>query len=186
MIIVDVETSGIDERRHPLIAIGAVDYREPYHLFSGTCRLPDWAGIDPTAPVHNGLSEEQIRNGGSMELEELIASFLDWCADKPKLLLAHNADFDRRHLLRAAELAGLAFPFNRRTIDLHTVCYMHMITHAHAPPRNADGSSALSLDTIGEYVGMAPEPRPHTARAGALYVADAYHRLMVGRPLVRG
>ena len=60
-----------------------------------------------------------------------------------------------------------AGPFAYRTIDTHTLCYMHMIEHGIQPPV-AKHRSALDLDRVLNYCGIPSEPAPHNALTGAL------------------
>ena len=45
MIVVDVETSGMDAYKHSLLSIGAVDFENPVERFYEECRIWDGAGL---------------------------------------------------------------------------------------------------------------------------------------------
>ena len=84
----------------------------------------------------------------------------------------------------AAERAGhTEWPFAYRTIDTHTLCYMHMVERGlQAPVRHR--RSALDLDAVLNYCGIPEEPQPHNALTGALSHAEVVARLLYGRKLL--
>ena len=62
MIIVDVESSGVDPVKHSLLSIGAIDFLNPKNQFYGECRVWDGAHIMDEALAVNGFTKEQITN----------------------------------------------------------------------------------------------------------------------------
>jgi len=42
----------------------------------------------------------------------------------------------------------------------------------------------LSLDEIAKYAGLKEEPRPHNALTGAKFEAEAFSRIVYGKPLL--
>src|SRR3989338_5668689 len=62
MIVVDLETSGLDPEKHGILSIGAVEFENPANTFYGECRLREGAIIDDEATKIHGFSEEQMRN----------------------------------------------------------------------------------------------------------------------------
>ncbi len=72
--------------------------------------------------------------------------------------------------------------FKKRSVDLHSVCYTHMLVRGRNPAK--EGTSIVSLDKVLEYVGLQPEPKPHNALTGAKLEAEAFSRLIYGRQLL--
>ena len=46
MIVVDLETTGVDPRKHSILSIGAVDFNNQENYFYGECRIREGALID--------------------------------------------------------------------------------------------------------------------------------------------
>lgn len=112
-------------------------------------------------------------------------AFMAWSENLPERTLAgQNVSFDRDFLKHAAERAGHTnWGFAFRTIDTHTLAYMHMVRRGLQPPV-AHKRSALNLDAILNYVGIPEEPDPHNAMTGALSHAEVIARLLYERKLL--
>lgn len=185
MLIVDVEASGTDPRTHSIVSLGALDYANPQNRFYGECRIWDGAHIMDDALAVNGFSMSDITDPKKQNESELIHAFLAWCEPiEERTLTGQNVSFDRDFLKAAAQRAGHTnWPFAFRTIDTHTLAFMHMISHGRIPPVRHN-RSALDLDTILNYCGIPEEPTPHNALTGALSHAEVASRLLYGRKLL--
>ena len=93
------------------------------------------------------------------------------------------SSFDRDFLQASAMRAHLDWPFAHRSIDTHTLAYMHIVKRGLTPPSKKH-HSALNLDAILKYVGVPEEPKPHNAMTGALSHAEVISRLLYDRPLL--
>lgn len=185
MLIVDVEASGIDPSKHSIVSVGALDLANPQNRFYEECRVWDGAHIMDEALAVNGFTKEQITDSGKQAEADLIHAFLHWSESLDERTLAgQNVSFDRDFLRHAAERAGHTdWPFAFRTIDTHTLCYMHMVERGRKPPV-MHRRSALDLDAVLNYVGIPAEPTPHNALTGALCHAEVVARLLYGRKLL--
>jgi len=133
----------------------------------------------------NGFTKEEITDPKKQSEADLIHAFLQWSEGlEERTLAGQNVSFDRDFLKAAAERAGHTdWQFAYRTIDTHTLAYMHMVTHGTQPPV-AHRRSALDLDAVLNYVGIPAEPTPHNALTGALSHAECISRLLYGRKLL--
>lgn len=184
VIVVDVETSGTDPKRHSIVSIGAVDFERPDRTFYRECRIFDGAAVEEGALAVNGFTHEQVTDGGKPSLESTVAEFVAWCRGAEERTLAgHNTSFDRDFLQAAADRYNLAWRFGNRVLDLHSFGWMHMRQRGLTPP-NRGGRSGLSFDDVAVYVGLPPEPEPHHGLTGAKMEAEAFCRLMHGKPLL--
>jgi len=185
MLIVDVEASGVEAKKHSIVSVGALDLADPGNRFYEECRIWDGAHIMDEALAVNGFTREQITDPKKQSEDELIHTFLHWSESVPERTLAgQNVSFDRDFLKAAAERAGhTEWPFAYRTIDTHTLAYMHMVTHGIQPPVMLR-RSALNLDAVLNYCGIPEEPAPHNALTGALCHAEVIARLLYGRKLL--
>lgn len=184
MIILDVEASGTNYEKHSIVSLGALDFDHPEKRVYEECRIWDGAHIDEDALLVNGFSKEQLVEVHKQSEAELVAKFLAWSSEMPDHTLAgQNPSFDRDFLKAAAHRAHMDWPLAHRTIDSHSLCWMHMVKRGIEPPL-AHKRSALNLDAILNYCGIPSEPAPHNALTGALSHAEVIARLLYGKKLV--
>jgi DNA polymerase III epsilon subunit-like protein len=186
MLAVDVESSGLDYERCSILSIGALEVENPARRFYGECRAFVGAYISDEALAVNGFSREQATDSNKKTESELIREFLEWSQHiADRTLTGQNVSFDR-DMLRAASLrAGLAWDLAHRTLDTHTMCFMHMVKRGAPPPIDPQRRrSTLDLDAILNYCGLPSEPQPHNALTGALSHAEVTARLLFERPLL--
>jgi len=187
MLVVDVESSGIDPRADSIVSVGALDLANPSYRLYEECRVWDGAHISDESLGINGFKREQLFDPKKQTEADLVHRFLLW-SDKlsERTLAAQNVSFDRDFLRAAAERAGhTAWPFSFRTIDVHTLTYMHMVGRGIQPPTDpVKKHSALDLDAALVYCGIPSEPMPHNAMTGALSLAEVISRVLYGRKLL--
>lgn len=186
MIILDVEASGTNYQKHSIVSLGALDFSNPTNQFYDECRVWDGAHIDPQALEVNGFTESELLDPSKKSEEELVRAFIGWAKDLSDwTIVGQNPSFDRDFIRAACERAHLDFPFAYRTIDTHTLAYMHMVKRGLTPPFDAEKHrTALNLDAVLQYVGIPEEPSPHNALTGALSHAEVTSRLLYDRPLL--
>lgn len=133
----------------------------------------------------NGFTREQVVDPKKPSEADLTHEFLRWSEGvEERTFAGQNVSFDRDFLKEAAERAKHTdWPFAHRTIDTHTLAYMHMIQHGIQPPVK-HRRSALNLDAVLNYCGIPEEPSPHNALTGALSHAEVISRLLYGRKLL--
>ena len=183
MIIVDVETTGIDPKKHSIASIGAVDFFNS-NQFYRECRIFDGAEITQRALEINGFSEKQLKDINKYPLEKIILEFIWWTNWRQEITLAgENPSFDRDFLKASAERYNIAYNPGYRTIDLHTSCYSNYLRRGISPPIK-NGRTDLDTDKIFNYVGLSSEPKPHHALTGAKMEAEAFSRLIYGKNLL--
>jgi len=186
MIVIDIEASGTNYEKHSIVSIGALDFDEPTNRFYAECRIWEGAHIDEGALAVNGFTEDEITDPSKKSEGEIVRAFLEWSEHMADRTLAgQNVSFDRDFLKAASEREGLSWDLAHRTIDTHTLCYMHMVTHGITPPTDPQHRrSALNLDAVLNYCGIPDEPEPHNALTGALSHAEVISRLLYGKKLV--
>ena len=186
MIVLDIEASGTDYQKHSIVSIGALDFDNPLNQFYDECRVWDGAHIDKGALEVNGFTEEELYDQSKKTEAEIVRAFIGWTRELSDwTLLGQNPSFDRDFLRAACIRARIDFPFAHRTIDTHTLAYMHMLHHGVPPPFDADKHrTALNLDAILNYTGIPEEPSPHNALTGAMSHAEVASRLLYNRGLL--
>ncbi len=186
MLVVDVETSGLTPHKNSILSIGALDLSNPDRRFYGECRLWDGAEISDEALTVNGFSEAETRDPNKKTEAELVTEFLEWSQHlSDRTITGQNPSFDRDFLQAAGGRAGLSWDLAHRTIDTHTLAYMHMIKRGLPPPIDPQHRrSRLDLDAILNYCGIPDEPAPHNALTGALCHAEVTSRLLFDKKLL--
>jgi DNA polymerase III epsilon subunit-like protein len=186
MLVVDGEFSGLNYEKHSIVSWGALDLENPENQFYAECRVWDGAHIDPDGLAVNGFSEAEVTNPDKMTEGELVRDFIAWSESlHDRTLAGQNVSADRDMLKAAAYRANLDWNFAYRTIDSHTLCWMHMVKRGITPPLDEERHrSALNLDAILNYCGIPSEPEPHNALTGAKCHAEVISRLLYDRKLL--
>lgn len=186
MIVVDVEASGTEYHKHSIVSIGALDFDNPSNTFYEECRIWEGAHIMDEALLVNGFTKKEITDSSKKSEAELIHAFLAWAMDiDNRTLVGQNVSFDRDFIKTAAERAGENYTLPHRTIDTHTLAYMHMVKRGIAPPFDKEKHrTALNLDAILNYTGIPEEPDPHNALTGAFSHAEVAARLLNDKQLL--
>jgi DNA polymerase III epsilon subunit-like protein len=182
MIVVDVETTGLDERKNSIVSIGAVDFSSPRNQFYSECRIWDGAEIDQRALEINGFSVKDITDLSKPSLEDAMRKFVSWAENIKDVTLAGEnvGKFDSRFLEASANMYGIKWIFGHRTFDLHSEAYGNYQRRGLMPPMK-DNRSDINSDSILAYTGLPAEPHPHNGLTGAKMEAEAFSRLIRGR-----
>jgi DNA polymerase III epsilon subunit-like protein len=186
MIAVDVESSGLDPRRDSIVSVGAVDLDDPTNQFYDECRVWDGAHISDESLAITGFTREEVGPESSRKSEaELVAAFIAWALDRPQshTFVGQNPRFDAAFMEEACKRANIEFPFAHRTIDTHSLSWLHMTQRGITPPVE-NRRSGINLDFILRYAGLPPEPKPHNALTGALSHAEVFSRIAYTRKLL--
>lgn len=170
MIVVDVETGGLDPLINPLLSIGAVDY-ETGDEFYIECGANPRQDCDDAALAINGFTSEQAFSPSKPSGQEAYARFVEWARGRSNVLAGQQVgSFDIPFLhVYAGGKTAFEKVFSRRSIDLHSVAYARF-------------GDSMSLDGILKACGLAPEPKPHNALTGARLERDAFKVLLGGAP----
>lgn len=186
MLVVDGEFSGLNFEKHSIVSWGALDLENPDNQFYAECRVWDGAHIDPDGLAVNGFTEAEVTDKNKMSEEELVRNFNDWSKNiKDRTLAGQNVSADRDMLKAATYRAGFDWNFAYRSIDTHTLCWMHMVKRGLVPPVDVEHQrSSLNLDAVLNYCGIPSEPEPHNALTGAKCHAEVISRLLYDKKLL--
>lgn len=184
MVIVDVETTGLDPKKYSIVSIGAVDFDNPERTFYEECRIWDGALVSDEALNINGYTKEEVRDLNKKSLDEIMHEFMEWLKGCKEITMAgQNPAFDRDFLNNSFWRVGIDFKFAARNLDLHSVAYAeHLQKGIEIPSKN--NHTDLSLDKIAKYAGLTEEPKPHNALNGAKFEAEAFSRIIFGKNLL--
>jgi DNA polymerase III epsilon subunit-like protein len=184
MIVVDVEASGTTYDKHSILSVGALEFEHPENRLYLECCIWDGAHVDDDALRVCGFSYDEATDPTKETEAQLVAQFISWADGvEDQTFIGQNVSFDRDFLQAAAQRAGYNWPFAYRTVDTHSVAFMHMVKAGKKVPLKKR-HSGLDLDAILNYVGIPEEPHPHNALTGALCHAEVLQRLLCGRKLL--
>lgn len=186
MVVLDIETTGLDAELNGIVSIGAVDFLHPTQTFYGECRIREGERIDPEALNVNGFTPEEVKDKNKQSTRDLLISFQDWLETRPIKMVGglHVAAFDIPFINKKALQCGVRMRLHKRTIDLHSIAYAKMQELGKIVPLT-DGWSVMDTDFIHPFAGLPKEPKPHHALAGAKWEAESLSRLMTGKSLLR-
>ncbi len=186
MIVLDIETTGLDPDLHGIVSIGAVDTNVPDEFFYEECRIREGEKIDEEALEVNGLTMDECRDKSKQSTRDLILHFEEWLNTRTIKMIGglHIGTFDVPFYNKKAIQVGLRARLRRRSIDLHSITYAKMQELGKVVPMT-DGWSVMDTDFIHPFCGLPKEPRPHNALNGAKWEAESLHRLMTGKSLLK-
>jgi DNA polymerase III epsilon subunit-like protein len=179
MIVLDVETTGLDPEKNSLVSIGALDFYNPRDRFYEECNVWDGALITQEALDINGYKQEEIIGSNKKSEAEIVKNFFTWLKDKSDIIIAgQNCYFDLQFIEAAVKRSGVSVErLSKRIFEQHALVMFHMMKRGLKPPIK-DRRSALDSDAIMIYVGIPAEPKPHMAINGAVWEFEALHRLL--------
>ena len=175
MVVVDVETGGLDHTKHALLSLAAVDSDgEAFHALIRPSA--EWL-IDPVALEINGFSVEYLQEFGRPEVE-VLKEFILWLASRRGAMVAGCAvDFDVAFLRAAAKRCGLELVFGR-TLDLRGAAWLAYELGKVSLPLGKDGNPRLSLDSISQSMGMSRAGDRHDCLEDALLTMSCFKTLL--------
>ena len=131
----------------------------------------------------NGFTKEEATDPSKKSEEEIVEAFIAWAKPLRDWTFAgQNPSFDRDFVQAACLRSHIDFPFAHRTLDTHSLAYMHMVQRGKSIPV-ANHRSALDLDAVLNYVGIPAEPTPHNALTGAFSHAEVISRILYDKKL---
>lgn len=163
IIIIDLETTGLDPQKHEIIEIGAVraGTGETFEVKVSPERPGD---SDPDALRVNGYKEEDWIDAPT--LKEALTLLNEFVGDDYPHFMAYNATFDWTFLQKAYHDCDLAIPFDYRKLDLLTLAW------AHKPH-----FGKLNLGYVCNSLGIRPEPGVHRALNGAVCAHEVLKKI---------
>jgi len=175
IVVVDLETSGLDPLRHGILEIGAHRLADG-NEFSCAVRLADAMEYDPGVFRINGITEAEARSEDRMSEAAALSEFFLWLGEGHRDTIAgSNPKFDHDFLKVVAGKEGFGkWPFGRHLFDLQTAAVTYLIATGTEVP------NSLSADSIYRALGLPEEPKPHKALRGAQHEAHAF-RVIFGR-----
>jgi DNA polymerase III alpha subunit (gram-positive type) len=158
LVILDLETTGLNPKAHEIIEIGALKVNQDELTIFGRFSIkmnPDHIQTaDPKALEVNGYNPEDWKSAFPQQVG--IFEFGVWV--EGCLILAQNITFDWGFLIETWERYnfGIRFPGDYHRLDLASMSWFAL-----------PNSESISVSKIAERLGVEPEPKIHRAYEGA-------------------
>lgn len=186
MIVIDLETSGVNFEKCGIWQIGAIDFETKKEFFQES-RIDDEDIIfergDKKLFDIIGKTEEQLRDKNKQSQKEMLENFFKWCGrSKIKNFMCENPQFDVAFLEIKALKYGLEFPFSYRAFDFHSIAQLK-----HLQIKNnflIDGKSSAGLRLLMPFCGIKDERGFHNALEDAKLTAECFSRVLYGKNLL--
>lgn len=178
MIILDIETSGLDPRKSSLLSIGAIDFDNPDDSFYGECQVFPGAEINPKSLEINGFTSEQIRDSKKPATTDLLRNFLNWLSEKKDQTIAgQNVHWDVEFLRQELNRSKIDYKLGHRIVDLHSVAYAKVLEQKKEIPLK-NNRTDLNLDKILELCDLAPRKGAHNALEDCRLTEKCFRKLL--------
>ncbi len=197
MIVLDIESSGLDSGRCGIWQIGAVELENPKNTFLEESCIDDEDEVIEEALLVIGKTEAELRDKKKQSQKQMIKNFLKWCETcGERIIGGHNVGWDITFLQNKCLRYGLKNKFSNlvgvRTIDLHTVASLRYKEKNGTFKLNEGkkGKSEMSLPNVMEFCGLKDTRRvvdrgkivkegvPHNALTDAKLTAEYLRRLL--------
>jgi DNA polymerase III epsilon subunit-like protein len=173
MIVVDIETTGMEPKKNSLLSIGALEFENPENTFYGECRADEGAEISNIALKINGFSREQIKDTKKQPSKELLESFVKWGGKiKDRTIAGDNIWFDLGFLQEYFRKYKMRWIFGKKSVELHEISAL-------------TAGVPWSLDAVLYMVGVPPRDSAHNALNDAELTAEAISRIIHGKKLLK-
>jgi DNA polymerase III epsilon subunit-like protein len=133
ILVIDVETTGLDPAKHACIELGAVCLDKDLQMTKQFSSLvAPWKGAEfvKEAMKINQIAAEQLR--GAPSIEDVVEAFHETFRPDEKILLLSgwNVWLDAYFLRNLYERASREWPFNYRLLDVQSVFSFHSLMAA--------------------------------------------------------
>ena len=173
MIVVDIETTGMEPDRHSIVSIGAMEYENPENRFYKECRMDEDRKIDKKSFEINGFTKKEVTDKKKPTVKELLEDFTEWTKKiKERTIAGDNIWFDIGFLEYNFEEKGIKSPFKKEYVELHELTPLLK-------------EMPWSLDIVLNMVGVPPRDGTHNALDDVELTAEAIARITTGDGLLQ-
>lgn len=178
MIIIDVETGGLDPQKDALVQVAMYDTVDR-ELVTWLVKPSKWLRWSEEAERVHGMSLEYCERDGLDECHVMkeVAAWLE--KRRGAEVGGANPRFDMDFLRAAASRQGVVLRMSHRAIDVQTLAWVaDKIGLITLPRKKEGGMPTCSLDAILETLGRSREGAKHSAAEDVTLTAFAFQRLL--------
>lgn len=192
MIVLDIETSGVDFSKCGIWQIGAIDL-ETGEEFLEESRIDDSDSVlnDLQSPQTvfdvTGKTEEQLRDRNKQSQRQLIQNFFNWVKERRiKSCICQNPQFDLGFIFTKSRKYGLNIEIHYRALDLHSLAQVKFFEVNRKLKINLEKQRfGLGFSEILEFCGLKDNRGHHNALEDCRLTAECFFRLLYGKHLIR-
>lgn len=201
MIVLDIETSGLDLGKAGIWQIGAVELENPENYFIEEARIDDTDQIEEGAMKVIGKTEEELRDPSKQSQKQMIIRFLEWTKKcKDRMIIGQNIGFDLLMMQTKSIRYGIHKEYIKiigfKGLDTYTLAQMKYLKKEGKFSLKEDGRGDMGLHKVLEFCGMEDnrialdkdgnvekEGKNHNALEDAKLTAECFSRLVYGKTL---
>jgi len=162
MIVLDIETSGIDTGKCGIWQIGAIDLENLDNYFLEEGRIDNEDTVEKSALTVIGKTEEKLRDSKKQPQKQLILNWLEWMQTiKEKLIMGQNIGWDLNFIQNKCLKYEIMDKFReaagQRGIDLHTTAQNKHYEIFKNYLLKEKGSSDMNLTNVLDFCGIPDE-----------------------------
>jgi DNA polymerase III epsilon subunit-like protein len=197
MIILDIETSGLNPESCGIWQIGAIDLENSENYFLEEGRINDNDEIAEGALLVTGKSREYFLNENKQSEKELLAHFFKWCESvRIKNCLCQNPQFDLGFVTMKARKYELKSPLAHRAFDLHSIAqlkYFQIKNNFLFKENHSDMNLSNILNFCGikderrhvDGIELISEGKEHNALEDCKITGECFSRIVYGKNIFR-
>ncbi len=178
ILLIDLEATGLDVRKHELIEIAAIllDKKtlKEKKRFQSFIKPRQWQKRDAEAMAVNKIPFTQLKNAPS--LKTVLKKFTKTFPPSSALLSHYGGNMDVIFLDSAYKQSGMVYPYDHHTFNIWVACYIYMARKNKLHSRKR--FSGFHLEDIAKHFKIAAPTDRHTALADCLYEADVLREVM--------
>jgi len=199
MIVVDIETTGLDPIENAILSVGAIYFENPKNYFYGECRINKEDKVSEQALIINGFTREDITDTKKQTEKELVERFYKWVdSQQIRMFGGHNVgSFDLNFLKTKSKKYGIKIKGGYRSMDLCTTAQDRYYDIHGGFLLDDYNENAMSLDRVLDFCGILDERlkvdppkktivkhgKTHNALEDAKLEAECFSRLLDGKNL---
>jgi len=197
MIVLDLETSGLNPEEHGIWQIGAFEFENSNNYFFEEGRIDDNDKIGKGALLVTGKSKEYFLDKNKQSQKDLLAKFFKWVENvEIKNCICQNPQFDLGFITLKARKYGLEIPFHYRAFDLHSLAQIKYYQIKNKFLTKGDHSN-MNLSNILEFCGIKDERKhveedkivregeEHNALEDCKLTGECFSRIICGKVLIK-
>ncbi len=203
MIVLDIESSGLDTGKCGIWQIGAIELENPENQFLEEARIDNEDLVQEGALRITGKTEQELRDSNKQSQKKLILNFIEWAKIcKDRIIIGHNIGWD------LIILQNKCIKYNLHKELRKTIGFKGLDTYSIAQLKHfeikgdfafkEDGRGDMGLHKVLEFCGMQDnrinlddndeiekEGTLHNALEDAKLTGECFSRLMYGKNLLQ-
>jgi len=201
MIVLDIESSGLDTGKCGIWQIGAFELENPENQFLEEARIDEEDIVKPDSILVTGKTEEEMRNKEKQSQKQLILNLFEWVKTcENKLIIGQNIGWDLTFIQNKCLKYGIQDIFRKisgfKGLDTYSIAQLKHLEKKGEFSIKEDGRGDMGLHKVLEFCGMEDkrigldeknkvkkEGTPHNALEDCKLTGECFYRLMYGKNL---